>query len=139
SAVSPPCVDREIYRRYDDLSTSGVRHTDYCNKAFFFCKDGAPRDLHSFPTRRSSDLRSLRGFPESARSAGARRRPARPPRRTPRSEEHTSELQSPCNLVCRLLREKKNGQPVRRPSGGAISAHGRFTHGGAGRHVGGAA
>src|SRR3989454_6716566 len=27
---------------------------------------------------------------------------------TARSEEHTSELQSPCNLVCRLLLEKKN-------------------------------
>src|SRR5256885_5128200 len=31
-----------------------------------------------------------------------------------RSEEHTSELQSPCNLVCRLLLEKKSvGPPVR--------------------------
>src|SRR2546426_3685793 len=29
------------------------------------------------------------------------------PRGTSRSEEHTSELQSPCNLVCRLLLEKK--------------------------------
>src|SRR5256885_3777058 len=29
-----------------------------------------------------------------------------------RSEEHTSELQSPCNLVCRLLLEKKNA-PLR--------------------------
>src|SRR6266566_10135884 len=29
------------------------------------------------------------------------------PRRKGRSEEHTSELQSPCNLVCRLLLEKK--------------------------------
>src|SRR2546426_8341245 len=28
----------------------------------------------------------------------------------PRSEEHTSELQSPCNLVCRLLLEKKKKQ-----------------------------
>src|ERR1022692_3118811 len=28
-------------------------------------------------------------------------------RRVIRSEEHTSELQSPCNLVCRLLLEKK--------------------------------
>src|SRR5256885_9312190 len=27
-----------------------------------------------------------------------------------RSEEHTSELQSPCNLVCRLLLEKKNNK-----------------------------
>src|SRR6266566_2376526 len=36
-----------------------------------------------------------------------------------RSEEHTSELQSPCNLVCRLLLEKKkntvNHAPVREP------------------------
>src|SRR5688500_19770156 len=30
--------------------------------------------------------------------------------RTLRSEEHTSELQSPCNLVCRLLLEKKYQQ-----------------------------
>src|SRR5256885_4443597 len=29
-----------------------------------------------------------------------------------RSEEHTSELQSPCNLVCRLLLEKKKKQVV---------------------------
>src|SRR5256885_4404784 len=29
------------------------------------------------------------------------------PLEDPRSEEHTSELQSPCNLVCRLLLEKK--------------------------------
>src|SRR2546426_4699754 len=29
--------------------------------------------------------------------------------RSPRSEEHTSELQSPCNLVCRLLLEINNG------------------------------
>src|SRR5256885_6014576 len=33
----------------------------------------------------------------------------------PRSEEHTSELQSPCNLVCRLLLEKKKTQPARSP------------------------
>src|SRR5256885_11371423 len=40
-----------------------------------------------------------------------------------RSEEHTSELQSPCNLVCRLLLEKKNEyrtqllhiRPVKKP------------------------
>src|SRR5256885_9992700 len=30
-----------------------------------------------------------------------------------RSEEHTSELQSPCNLVCRLLLEKKKHTTVR--------------------------
>src|SRR5256885_10549316 len=30
-----------------------------------------------------------------------------------RSEEHTSELQSPCNLVCRLLLEKKTPRRIR--------------------------
>src|SRR5256885_11741453 len=38
-----------------------------------------------------------------------------------RSEEHTSELQSPCNLVCRLLLEKKKIRPDRR----ACRAHPR--------------
>src|SRR5258708_21035705 len=33
-----------------------------------------------------------------------------------RSEEHTSELQSPDHLVCRLLLEKKNSQPSHSPS-----------------------
>src|SRR5256885_7200056 len=38
--------------------------------------------------------------------------------RATRSEEHTSELQSPCNLVCRLLLEKKkNRKQTARASG----------------------
>src|SRR2546426_3081446 len=45
------------------------------------------------------------GRPRSSPAAG---RPART-----RSEEHTSELQSPCNLVCRLLLEKKKRRRVR--------------------------
>src|SRR5256885_4755698 len=44
-------------------------------------------------------LASLAGEPPSAPPE---------PGAAPRSEEHTSELQSPCNLVCRLLLEKKN-------------------------------
>src|SRR5688500_20058207 len=53
--------------------------------------------------RRQVDHRGLmlRGVAWCARA----RPPAPAPRR--RSEEHTSELQSPCNLVCRLLLEKK--------------------------------
>src|ERR1039457_7240013 len=35
-----------------------------------------------------------------------------------RSEEHTSELQSPCNLVCRLLLEKKKTEERRSLAGG---------------------
>src|SRR5256885_8438785 len=33
-----------------------------------------------------------------------------------RSEEHTSELQSPCNLVCRLLLEKKKKETIITPA-----------------------
>src|ERR1039457_7529854 len=35
---------------------------------------------------------------------------------SPRSEEHTSELQSPCNLVCRLLLEKKEKHTASDPT-----------------------
>src|SRR5205807_3099344 len=44
-----------------------------------------------------------------------------------RSEEHTSELQSPCNLVCRLLLEKKKNYDG--PLSAAPAAHGRRRHG----------
>src|SRR5207237_10029565 len=85
---------------------------------FFQCY-GAHRDLHSFPTRRSSDLcrafvrprrrmqRSSCVCPRTSACARSARRAHRSA--TPcRSEEHTSELQSHLNLVCRLLLEKKN-------------------------------
>src|SRR2546426_6062918 len=42
-----------------------------------------------------------------AQGEGAARTGGRDGAAHPRSEEHTSELQSPCNLVCRLLLEKK--------------------------------
>src|SRR5437870_9459866 len=86
---------------------------------FFFSSDGDHRALHSFPTRRSSDLVNV---PTSARySTQPRASPRRlgrgwprpgaiettTPRAWSRSEEHTSELQSRGHLVCRLLLEKK--------------------------------
>src|SRR5690606_39478219 len=103
-----------------------------CRLAAFLPARGAHRDLHSVPTRRSSDLarsrwrsgshpppRAIRppSSPacrsSSSAAATARRAADRSPPSTPcspkarRSEEHTSELQSRENLVCRLLLEKK--------------------------------
>src|SRR5207244_12561382 len=80
---------------------------------FFFSKHGEHRDLHSFPTRRSSDLieQALRGSEARWRAIvesavdGVVVIDARG--QVERSEEHTSELQSPDHLVCRLLLEKK--------------------------------
>src|SRR5437762_14359296 len=94
--------------------------------SFFLKCDGYHGDLHSFPTRRSSDLHPLEpgaGDPGPVRPAeqlgpaddraehvpavrGGRDELHRH-RRGVRSEEHTSELQSPMYLVCRLLLEKK--------------------------------
>src|SRR5207253_10779970 len=93
---------------------------------------GALRVLHSFPTRRSSDLfamhagipthhdvnpltqtqasqqangRFLRLIGHHGKPQAQRVQPRKP--RGHRSEEHTSELQSRGHLVCRLLLEKK--------------------------------
>src|SRR5438094_1514725 len=46
----------------------------------------------------------------------ADRRVLRPKHDARRSEEHTSELQSPYDIVCRLLLEKKNNRLRRRPA-----------------------
>src|SRR5207302_9123453 len=106
---------------------------------YFFKRYTHPLDLHSFPTRRSSDLDTIpksktqyskialknRTWVSTPRRVCARY--SLPPERfgpslpflpacaaaapalaQERSEEHTSELQSRENLVCRLLLEKKN-------------------------------
>src|SRR5438270_3649586 len=57
---------------------------------------------YSFPTRRSSDLQHHRKRRRRCRTDRYRRGTEQR-----RSEEHTSELQSQSNLVCRLLLEKK--------------------------------
>src|SRR5437899_9982216 len=74
--------------------------------ACFFYTYDHHQDLHSFPTRRSSDLLTRR---PNALAAGRWRDGDEGPARR-RSEEHTSELQSLRHLVCRLLLEKKNNK-----------------------------
>src|SRR5262245_66068150 len=79
---------------------------------FFFVYYGDHRDLHSFPTRRSSDLtvsipRRRSSICSRPMAAWSRRRTRASGTRPTRSEEHTSELQSLRHLVCRLLLEKK--------------------------------
>src|SRR5256885_4427907 len=61
-------------------------------------------DTRCHAPRRGTARCGTRGL--AARRAGAGRR---------RSEEHTSELQSPCNLVCRLLLEKKKRTSIPHP------------------------
>src|SRR5256885_11081550 len=55
-----------------------------------------------------------RAEPDTARGAAGSCGSAATGRTARRSEEHTSELQSPCNLVCRLLLEKKKKKETHR-------------------------
>src|SRR5207253_11148134 len=102
----------------------------------FVCRSGPHQRLHSFPTRRSSDLGGTLGYPtanlrvdpdllvpaygiyagaaaghRAAVSIGTNPHYGGRERRVERSEEHTSELQSRGHLVCRLLLEKKKQKP----------------------------
>src|SRR5690625_5899881 len=74
---------------------------------FVVCPGESHRNLDSFPTRRSSDLRQGRGHRDQGAEEPAGQAREGPAVRTGRSEEHTSELQSRGHLVCRLLLEKK--------------------------------
>src|SRR5437899_4477788 len=114
-----------------------VVHMLFCS--FFFYSSGDHRDLHSFPTRRSSDLSygvtltvsdkdsgsgtdsktvnvvdvapgvTINGAPVSS-AEGTAVMLTSTVSGTGRSEEHTSELQSLRHLVCRLLLENKKKQ-----------------------------
>src|SRR2546427_8385874 len=96
--------------------------------AFFFFNDTATTEIYTLslhdalPIYRSAAGRLCGFVPTRARPiapapSGRRRAPAARSRRrntVGRSEEHTSELQSQSNLVCRLLLEKKNNTEAHR-------------------------
>src|SRR5688572_31405168 len=65
--------------------------------------------FRSVPVRRSAELTS----PAQSSNASVGTPAFRPERKRNRSEEHTSELQSQSNLVCRLLLEKKKKKKKR--------------------------
>src|SRR5580658_8286970 len=79
-----------------------------CRRAlplFFFFNDTATTEIYTLSLHDALPILPVQS--SHGRSFFPRRLRLR--RRTlARSEEHTSELQSPCNLVCRLLLEKKN-------------------------------
>src|SRR5256885_11806019 len=77
---------------------------------FFFLMIRRPPRSTLFPY--TTLFRSPDRAPRSRPCAAAAPRRGRVARRDDRSEEHTSELQSPCNLVCRLLLEKKKSTPI---------------------------
>src|SRR5690348_18310462 len=105
------------------MKMSGTHTISLNCSRFFFESYGDNRAPHSFPTRRSSDLKAgtkrikpgkvtqkpwrlcVLAWPNPLASL---QRWLKFEISLNRSEEHTSELQSPVHLVCRRLLEKKN-------------------------------
>src|ERR1022692_2861289 len=67
---------------------------------FFFFNDTATTEIYTLSLHDALPILNSRNSHRLHQTTAPKWRP-------PRSEEHTSELQSPCNLVCRLLLEKK--------------------------------
>src|SRR3974390_3677677 len=88
-----------------------MRCTSFCFPTYLFCffflMIRRPPRSTLFPY---TTLFRSRSDESSRRSRDSPRRGIRPIAR--RSEEHTSELQSPIHLVCRLLLEKKKKQKI---------------------------
>src|SRR5690348_18111193 len=76
---------------------------------FFFFNDTATTEIYTLSLHDALPISCPTGQPTSAR-------PSRSSRWSPRSEEHTSELQSPVHLVCRLLLEKKKTRTTKSTS-----------------------
>src|SRR5256885_11689875 len=84
--------------------------------SFFFFNDTATTEIYTLslhdalPTYSQYVLKGITEWIHGWKAKGwktASKEPVKNVELWQRSEEHTSELQSPCNLVCRLLLEKK--------------------------------
>src|SRR5437868_7329344 len=97
---------------YPSVAALSASFSSY--RYFFSSISFSLRVLHSFPTRRSSDLSPADDVDDDTVKRGALEdvhlhlQDCAGAIDVARSEEHTSELQSRFDLVCRLLLEKKN-------------------------------
>src|SRR3989454_7586544 len=96
--VSPVLLSASLGER---ITRTGTIHPFFAPVAVFQTRDGYVYVAVGNDAQWAAlaKLRAFAGLDRRTRGAS----PARPTR----SEEYTSELQSPCNLVCRLLLEKK--------------------------------
>src|SRR2546427_5005920 len=109
------CIILYIFFFFNDTATPEISPLSLHDALPIYCRRGGDGDVPSAEPERGGDVRRRCGLP----SADDRRGPDPghvdrlrmavriDDERLPRSEEHTSELQSQSNLVCRLLLEKK--------------------------------
>src|SRR2546426_8559197 len=97
-----------IFFFFNDTATTEI-YTLSLHDALPICATSARSGYRSSTALGETRARGFRALSVWAARSRTRRsaRLQNQARRLTRSEEHTSELQSPCNLVCRLLLEKK--------------------------------
>src|SRR6266487_7179852 len=102
-----PAANRWLLRTSSSMREDPPAVGPACAESDMSTSLADPPGTDEFRPPRTWPCRPARpGAPRSATSG-------RPRRATGRSEEHTSELQSPVHLVCRLLLEKKKKQKTR--------------------------
>src|SRR5437588_9471734 len=79
---------------------------------YFFFNDTATTEIYTLSLHDALPIYPAHDDPRLPALAGKRPRQARARHRLDRSEEHTSELQSHSDLVCRLLLEKKKNNHI---------------------------
>src|SRR2546430_13221857 len=101
------------------LHIFGTMVISACNTIFFFFNDTATTEIYTLSLHDALPISDSRGTTRLPCAACSLPRYGRTSQRTARSEEHTSELQSQSNLVCRLLLEKKKKRRIddRDPTG----------------------
>src|SRR5256885_16011192 len=77
---------------------------------FFFFNDTATTEIYTLSLHDALPISHVLDTATGKPASGVQVRLERQDPAGKRSEEHTSELQSPCNLVCRLLLEKKKNK-----------------------------
>src|SRR5437879_11045815 len=91
SPVSNACLSRKVRLRYNDRENRHAKNPEVIDGEGL-----TPNTRWSYSRATCGGSRACAGYPNSQPSSACLR-----------SEEHTSELQSPMYLVCRLLLEKK--------------------------------
>src|SRR5256885_16994010 len=111
--------------RRDSSSAAVVLRVTSFRSVFFFFNDTATTEIYTLSLHDALPISQRRPLGVQHRLENRHALPGHRlhgaghvlHRREDRSEEHTSELQSPCNLVCRLLLEKKKKRAESRPRG----------------------
>src|SRR5256885_15793952 len=112
-------------------------HSRYCHSRFFFFffffNDTATTEIYTLSLHDALPISLALAGADAGPSGGSGGGSGGARLRVPaaalahwnnrRSEEHTSELQSPCNLVCRLLLEKKKTKTIPRSAFTELTQH----------------